>query len=450
MVGLTEAIGRFVGETRFAVIPDDVAPIVKSGFIDACGTLVCGRGETPVTLARRYALQNGQGSVAEARLFFGAERMSAEAAAWINGVACHVLDYDDVGLRAHPSTVLVPAILAEAERSGRSGADCIAAYIVGYEVWAELNAREPGAMHLKGWHPTSTVGVVAAAAAVAHLLRLDAERARNAVALAASMSGGVVANFGSMSKSLQVGRAAASGLVAARLAETGMDASRDALESRTGLLSALSPNGAADLASPADQLGKTLRIREMGLSFKMYPVCYCAHRVIDATIGLAQANDLHPADIEAATTTIGETQRSILRNHAPKTGLEAKFSIEFAVASALASRAVSNKQLNDGYVTRDDVQALMRKVAVLGDNSVCPVEPAFSLHDRVVIRTTDGREFDSGPIRFARGHARSPVSADELKAKFVDCCDGAGFDAGTLHGRLAALETISDMRGLAA
>lgn len=131
----------------------------------------------PVTIVKQYVEQRGQTAAPEASLFFGAQRISAEAAALVNATACHVLDYDDVGLRAHPSTVLAPAILAEAS-GGASGAAAIRAYLVGYEVWAELNAREPDAVHLKGWHPTSAVGVVAAAAAVANLIGLDAEKKR--------------------------------------------------------------------------------------------------------------------------------------------------------------------------------------------------------------------------------------------------------------------------------
>lgn len=448
MPGLTEAIGQFIAGPRIAV-PAEAAAIIKSGFIDASGSLVCGRNEAPVAIVRSYVAQSGQTLVAEASLFFGAARASSEAAAMVNAVACHVLDYDDVGLRAHPSTVLVPAILAEAERRGSSGAEAMRAYLVGYEVWAELNAREPDALHLKGWHPTSAVGVVGAAAAIAHLIGLDAERARNAIALAASMSGGVVANFGSMAKSFQVARAASSGVLAARLAEAGLDGSPDALERSSGLLSAMSPKGAADLSPPSRPLGENLRILETGLSFKKYPVCYCAHRVIDAVIDLAKANDLDAAAVRSVTAKIGDTQISILRNHAPKTALEAKFSIEFAVAASLTSRSVGLKQLEDGYVTRPDVQSLMGKVTVKGDPSICPVEPAFSLNDRVTIETSDGRVLDSGDIRFSRGHASMPLDADELKWKFLDCCQGAEFDAGKLYKKLADLEQVSNVRALA-
>ena len=117
-----------------------------------------------------------------------ATRAPAPEAAWINGTAAHALDYDDVGLRGHPSTVLVPAILAEAETLGSSGADMIVAYVAGYETWAELFRRDRGLLHKKGWHPTGLYGAVGAAAACASLRRLDADKAAMAIALGASQS----------------------------------------------------------------------------------------------------------------------------------------------------------------------------------------------------------------------------------------------------------------------
>lgn len=450
MAGLTQELARFVADPGFKEAPAKAAEIAKTGFIDAAGVLVCGRTDETVGIVRDYAKQSGRLALKEASLFFTRERASSEAAALINGVACHVLDYDDVGLRAHPSTVLVPAILAEAERRKASGADAVRAYVVGYEVWAEVNAREPGALHVKGWHPTSTVGAIGAAAAIASLAGLNAEKSRNALALAASMASGVVANFGSMSKSYQVARAAASGIEAARLAEAGMTGAPDAIEHHAGLLSAMSVEGDADLTDPAAAIGRTLRILENGLSFKKYPVCYCAHRVIDAVIDIANAGNLQPSDVDMVDVRIGSTQHSMLRNDRPKTGLEAKFSIEFAIAAGLVSRSVGLSELETGYVNRADIQQLLTKVSVSDDESVCPVEPAFSMNDRLVIKLKDGRVMDSGDIRFSRGHAMMPLGPGELKRKFLDCCRGANdIDAEALFDKLSSLEKLPDMGLLA-
>jgi 2-methylcitrate dehydratase PrpD len=341
---------------------------------------------------------------------------------------------------------LVPAILAEAQRTGASGAAAMGAYLVGYEVWAELVAREPDPYHEKGWHPTAVFGTVAAAAALAALHRLDAGRAAHAVALAASMAGGLVANFGSMTKPLHAGRAAFSAVEAVRLAAQGFTASPDAIEHRAGFLAALSPAGKADRDTPS-RLGEVLRIRVSGLNVKRYPMCYATHRTIDAVLDLVTKHDLGPEDVAAVEATIGETQAAMLRNHAPRTGLEAKFSLEFAVASAVVARRVGLAELTDEFVLRPEVQAILPRVSIATSATRCPIEPAFAETDRVVLRTSSGAMLESGDIRFPRGNAMLPMSEAELQEKFNDCVRGWNGGAALME-QLARLEHLPVLRGL--
>jgi len=126
-----------------------------------------------------------------------------------------------------------------------------------------------------------------------------------------------------------------------------------------------------------------------------------------------------------------------------------KFSIEFAVAASIASRAVGLQELDDGSLRRPEMLALMNK-AVEADDSVCPVEPAFSLNDRLTVIAEDGRVLDSGDIRFARGHARLPLGEEELKRKFLDCCRDSNVDAERLYSGLADIEAVANVRALTA
>src|SRR5436309_6654210 len=219
-----------------------------------------------------------------ASLYFSGETATAPEAAWMNGTAGDALDYDDVGCRGHVSTVLVPAIIAEAEMLGLGGREMLAAYIAGYETWAELSRRDPGHHHRKGWHPTGIFGAIGAGAACANLRRLDPERATTAIALSASQAGGIMANFGTMTKPFHAGRAAHAGLVSARLAELGFTAAADALEHPQGFLSAVSPEGNADRDGPSPALGAEWHILTQGLSIKKYPACYCTHRALDGML----------------------------------------------------------------------------------------------------------------------------------------------------------------------
>jgi 2-methylcitrate dehydratase PrpD len=188
---LTQDLGQFVSDLSPNRVPEEAARIARTGFIDCIGVMFAGREEEPTRLLRDVL----QPAAGPATLYFSDQKAGAPEAAWINGVAAHALDYDDVALRGHPSTVLVPAILAEAETLDVSGRDMVVAYIAGYETWAELGRRESGYHHGKGWHPTGIFGAIGAAAACAYLRRLDPARTAQALALGASQSAGLMANF---------------------------------------------------------------------------------------------------------------------------------------------------------------------------------------------------------------------------------------------------------------
>jgi 2-methylcitrate dehydratase PrpD len=445
MPGLTETLSRFISESADSVMLAPAVAIAQSGFADTVATMIAGRDEPVVRIAREF-VRNKQSTLAEASVVGADHRAASADAALINATAGHALDYDDVALSGHPSTVLVPAILAEGEYLGASGRDAVRAYLVGYEVWAELHDREPDAYHTKGWHPTAVLGTVAAAAAVASLHRLSPRECANALSLASSMASGVVANFGTMTKPLHAGRAASSAIEAVRLTLLGLTAAPDALEHDVGYLAAFSPKGRARRQRTVSQLGKDLRILESGLSIKKYPLCYATHRVIDGVLALADEHDIAPQDVKKVQAHIGVIQDTMLRNRRPSTGLEAKFSLEFAVASALVARRVGIAELTDGFVSEAAVQETMRKVERRIVDTVCPIEPAFSLHDHVDILLHDGRTLSSGDIRFPHGNAMNPLNEMELKAKFMDCVAGGNLPrAEGLYSELMQLATLDRM-----
>ncbi len=139
----------------------------------------------------------------------------------------------------------------------------------------------------------------------------------------------------------------------------------------------------------------------------------------------------------------------MLRNHSPVTGLEAKFSLEFAVASALVARKVGLSELTDEFVSTPAVRELMSKVTISTVDTTCPIEPVFALTDRVEIELNDGRRFDSGEIRFARGNSMLPLDAADLRTKFLDCTSGLdGRGSPALYERLADLRNLQRMRDL--
>ena len=186
-IPLTARLGEFVSALRFADVPHEAIGLICTGFADCVGVTFVGALEP----APRMLLATLAPSGVESTVLVGGGRASAMDAAWINATAAHALDYDDVALRGHPSVVLVPAIIAEAEALNSSGEQMIAAYAAGYEVWAELVWRDPDHHHKKGWHPTGIFGAIAAAAACASLRGLDPVQTAHAIGIGACQSAGL-------------------------------------------------------------------------------------------------------------------------------------------------------------------------------------------------------------------------------------------------------------------
>ena len=445
MTGLTADLGRFLANIEYDQLPADALPLVRNGFTDTAGVIMVGITEPVVGIVRRTLVEAG--SKREARACLSSMYVAAPDAALLGGTAAHALDYDDQSLSGHPSAVLVPALLAEGETLGSSGRDLVTAYVAGYEVWAELLSRDAN-YHRKGWHPTAVFGLIAAAAAAAVLHRLPAERAAAALAIAASHAGGLAANFGTMTKPYHAGRAARDGLVAARLAAAGMTAGRDTLEKPQGFLDAFSP-GSPDLESPA-RVGTEWYLLRQGMCIKRYPTCYFMHRSFDATVKLLAGRELGADDIAEIEVTMGRGQTTVLVNQRPQTGLEGKFSEQFAMAAAVILGRMGVDEVTDAVVQRADIQAFFPKVKLNAVDEYDTRDPAHSPTESVRIRLTSGEVLDSGPVAVIRGHAYDPMSAGELWDKFAECTARTHTkpEAQRLFGMLQTVEQLPSVREL--
>jgi len=439
MTSLTRSIAAFAAGFSTQAFPSASFVLAREAFVDLVGVMLAGANEPVVPLLKKITATQSAGTACSVLLDDGVRR-NAMAAALINGTAAHALDFDDVQFNAHPSTVLVPAILAEAERGGASGRRALEAYVLGYEVWGELHSRERNPYHDKGWHPTAMMGPMAATAAVAFLRGLDVDATCTALSLSASFTGGVVANFGSMTKPMHAGRAAASAIHAVDLAEAGFTAGADGIGAGNGLLAALSTQGRVNLEASTG-LGTRWFSTTTPLVFKKYPVCFSSHRPIDAILDLARDHRLQAQDVARVDVAVRGTQARVLRFDRPRTALEAKFSMQFAVACALLRRRVGLVDLDDAFVASEAAQSIFDKVRFT--HLPLHADGSPPLADRVVITTHDGRVLDSGELDRAQPHTQP-------KEKFLDCCAAGGFaGANALFSALSTLETLADVRLLA-
>ncbi|MXW19759.1 MAG: MmgE/PrpD family protein [Gammaproteobacteria bacterium] len=448
MGALTESVLDFLCGDAPASAPEEARRIAVTGFIDCIGVALAGADQAVV----RNLLRSDGGGKPEARLLLSGERMPASAAALIGSAAAHALDLDDYAFGNHTSAVLVPPILAEAEVVGASGARMIEAYLAGFEVWSVLARRERDYMQGAGWHPTGVYGPVAAAAALSQLRGMSRRETRNALGLAAAAGGGVMDNFGTQAKPYQAARAAEAGVTAVRRALAGVDAGPDALDGAGGFLAVISPSGRVDRASAASELGQDWYMAEHGLNIKRYPVVGAAQRCVDAALQLRAGHGTDPAAIERVTARISEAHSSVMQFRLPADAMQAKFSLEFAVAAPLIFGRLGFAEMRDDCVRRDDVQALMRKVEREEGPDDDPVYPVGARHDTVGVVLDDGTALESKPVHRYRGHGQNPLSPDELRAKFMDCTTvtGAVSDdlAADLFDRLSRLDEMGGVRDL--
>lgn len=446
MLELTKQAGEFASAISISDLPDRAAEATRIGIADCVGVMIAGAGEEAVRIvAAMVPATSGKDAAPEIP---SGRKLSAPDAALVNGVAAHVLDYDDVALSGHPSAVLVPAILAEGWTLDSNGEDVIAAYVAGYEIWALLEALEPGPFHERGFHPTAILGTVATAAACARLNGFDARKTTHAIAIGASLASGLVANFGTMTKSFHAGRTAQSGIIAARLAGQGFTGATDALEHRTGFMRAHSPSSKPQLDGVDAALGSQWRIPQSGINVKQYPTCYATHRSIDAMIDLAREHDLKSDAVKEIRVRTGSTQKLLLRNTNPQTGLEAKFSMEFALSAALIARRVGLSELTDAFVRRPDVAANFAKLKITTTEEKADLD--FAPDDRLSVVLTSGEVIEHAPVTHAKGSWQRPMTRGELEDKFLDCATRR-FDrdhAARLFEQLWSIQKLGSVRDL--
>jgi 2-methylcitrate dehydratase PrpD len=325
----------------------------------------------------------------------------------------------------------------------------------------------PRHYHERGWHCTSTIGTIGAAAAAARVLGLTPEETGHALGIAASSACGLKENLGSMVKPLHAGMAARSGVVAARLARRGYAASERSLDGPQGFLAAMDAQhttlerAVVDLGKSTGRGPQRARLRvgvgepalrwqmiETGITVKLYPSCAATHPTIDVLLDLRRREAVLPEDVEAIDVEVDAMTPRLLIYDRPATGLEGKFSMPFCAAAALVDGEVGIGTFDPERMQAPAIQALVPKVTMR-------VEPAFDReaplsHARVTVRLRGGRVLTAS-AGGARGYPARPASDKELAAKFAACARRSLHpDAATrVWTTLAGIERIADVSTLA-
>ena len=397
--------------------PAEARRVAATAVLDTLGVALAGAGEPVARLVQGRAVAESRG---EATVFGTAVRASAADAALCNGVAAHALDFDDMCFvsLAHPSAPLVPALFAAGELAHASGRAVLEAYVIAFEIEARFGAAMNPRHYQRGWHCTSTLGTIGAAAGACRVLGLDRTATAHALAASVSMAAGLKANFGTMVKPLHAGLAARAGLVAARLAQDGLTASADAIDGPQGFLHAMDGEERSLAAAVAD-LGSRWEAIESGVTVKLYPSCAGTHPTIDAIRDLRDQAGFSGDDVEAIDIGVDAVTPTILIYPRPETDLEAKFSLPFCAAAAALWGRVGVDTFEEAPRADPRLQRLMARVTMRVDDTLDPSAPALT-QATVRLRLRDGREFVTR-ANGARGYPAHPASAVELREKFASC-----------------------------
>ncbi|WP_169542782.1 MmgE/PrpD family protein [Sneathiella aquimaris] len=408
------SIANWISESP--IITDPMAKErAKAAFIDTIACMLAACDDIATQTVFKAVKYSGQGACSA---IGRTETLSAESAALLNGTAAHALDYDDNFLPAvtHASAVLVPSLLSLGEEVGASGNQLLDAYIVGLEVQAWLGRFMIPAHYAAGWHATSTIGTIGAAAACVRVLTLDDQSALGAVSLATSMASGSKLQFGSMAKPLHAGLAARAGITAARLAAAGVNANEDPFHGPWGFIS-LHHASQTPTNAPSGQLA----IIEAGLAQKRWPCCASAHRTLDAIFQLRQENDLDPHQIDYIETTIPDSNVKNLRFDNPENENEARFSMPYCAALVALNGKMSLSDFTPSAVRRPEVKAFLPKIRM---NSAGPQSDfgtgIWDIPAETRITTKQGDVFEkiiSHPV----GTIHHPMGENELYQKFSEC-----------------------------
>jgi 2-methylcitrate dehydratase PrpD len=434
-------------------LPIEAIDWAAYGILDTVGVTLAGsRAEAPHRVADSLDATSGPSLV-----FGTTRRIGTLDAAMINGTASHALDFDDCSntLGGHPSAPVLSALFPLADELGASGRDFVLAYVAGFEVETKIALAVNFHHYTKGWHPTATLGTFGAAAAAARMMGLDAGKTGVALALAASFASGLKANFGTMAKPMHVGHCARNGVLAARLAHNGLTANAARVfEHEQGFLDVFNGPGTYDVQRAMDAWAAPLDIVKPGIAIKQYPCCGSTHPALDAMLDIVSRRRIDPDDVDRVDAWIHARRLQHTNRPLPDSALDAKFSLQYVLARALADGGVGIAHFENQSYRDPRVRKLLPRIHVAPyDETQFPAENHFGGAVRVVLR--DGSE-QTASVEQALGRTSdNPVPPERIRRKFELCAatvlreDCIGTSADTIAG-IARLDDVRSLTSLLA
>jgi len=453
-MGATAAIAEFIARTSIADFPPASTEKAKKALADTFAVIVAGAGSEVAEPLHKY-LDAAQAPGPIPILGTGMTA-APETAALVNGTFGHALDYDDVLsiMPAHPSAVIVAALLASIHGKRVDGRAFIEAYLVGVEVGGNIGIGMTNGHYQRGFHATGTLALFSGLAALAKLHKLDVAAIQQAFGIASSMSSGLRRNFGTMTKPLHTGIAARSALTAFNLAASGFSAAPDVLEAKAGFFSSYGvAESSVDITVKG--LGKPYIIVDPGLALKKFPCCYASHRAIDGLLALRGKLACDATNVAKVICRMPPGGMHVLTYPRPVTGLEGKFSLHYPLAAALLDGKCALATFTDEYVQRKEIATLYERIDAAENPACRGDDPLFETRSsgskgfvEVEIHLSNGKS-ETIRVDKAPGSPTRELGWNDLRGKFLDCARHSQHigesRAGQAFDMIQKLENIKDI-----
>jgi 2-methylcitrate dehydratase PrpD len=355
------------------------------------------------------------------------KRTSSLFAALVNGTSGHADDYDDTqlasspdrtyGLLTHPTVPVLASALAVGEFVSCTGTEFLESFISGFEIECKIAEAINPLHYRKGFHTTGTIGAFGSFGASSVLLKLNEESLRYGLSVTASLSSGLRVNFGTMTKPLHAGRAAANGLMASMLGHSGFTADKNGLDGRWGFFNVMGDG--YDEEKIQGKLGNPYSIIDPGATLKMYPCGSLGQPSMDTLLEIVNEFNITPDMVKEINLRAGPNILEPLRYKKPVNELQAKFSLQFGLASILLKRKAGLREYADDFVTSTPVRELMSKVKTIHDPEIANLGTE-KMRSVVEIKLLDGRNIER-VADTARGTKEKPLSENDIYDKFVEC-----------------------------
>jgi 2-methylcitrate dehydratase PrpD len=417
------------------------AAMAQTQLIDIAGICVAARGTDFLAAARAGVDEGGPCTVIGL-----AGGFSAADAAMLNGVAAHGEDFDDTfeGGPVHAGVVILPAVLATAERHKLPGRIAMRAIAIGTEITCRLSVVVPKATHKAGFHPTAVFGAIGAAAAAGTALGLSSVQLVNAMGIAGSMASGIIEYLaeGTWTKRLHPGWAAQSGYRAARLAAGGFTGPRTLFEGTHGLFHGFARKVPTDWSGLLDGFGRqwvseTIAFKPYACGTMIHPYIDCAKRIAARGLDLSRIVSI---ECETAEGILHRLWEPLEAKQNPPNGYAAKFSIPYGIAAGLALGQGGLAAFTDAQVADESLRAIARKVRYVVDPKN-PYPNQFTGHVRIAM--ADGTHIEERQPHF-RGGSNEPLTRAEIVEKFRLNCRHGGWPDARSDRLLAFAETVLD------